>query len=323
MNLGTYSSGGIMGIQLQIDGRSDVGSIPRPDTRKERFLMQPHDTTPTKICTKCGEPKPATTEYFDRHKKGRGGLSPKCKDCRRAYTFATRERNAERARAYYWANRERKLEYGREYHVANRDRDNRRNKDYYAANRETINRRLRTLYAQNPQYREDRLERSREWRLRNRDRLAAYDRSRAQTDERKSANRAWRVAHKERLAESGKQYYESNKDRLREKYRQYRQANKDRVRQWARAGFHRRRARILAAEGTHTAVDIQRQYEAQKGRCYYCHKKLGKTYHVDHVVPLSRGGTNGPENLVIACPKCNVSKNDRLPHEWPEGGRLL
>jgi 5-methylcytosine-specific restriction endonuclease McrA len=30
---------------------------------------------------------------------------------------------------------------------------------------------------------------------------------------------------------------------------------------------------------------------------------------------LSRGGGNGPENLVISCATCNVRKNDRLPHE--------
>jgi 5-methylcytosine-specific restriction endonuclease McrA len=41
------------------------------------------------------------------------------------------------------------------------------------------------------------------------------------------------------------------------------------------------------------------------------------------VVPLSRGGSNGPENIVIACPTCNLAKKDKMPHEWPEGGRLL
>lgn len=44
---------------------------------------------------------------------------------------------------------------------------------------------------------------------------------------------------------------------------------------------------------------------------------------VDHVVPLVKGGSNGPDNLVIACSTCNLRKNDKLPHEWPEGGRLL
>ena len=83
------------------------------------------------------------------------------------------------------------------------------------------------------------------------------------------------------------------------------------------------RARRRQAKGTHTAQDIQKQYANQKGRCYYCHTKISGVYHIDHVIPLSRGGTNWPDNLVIACPSCNRSKYNKLPHEWAEGGNLL
>jgi len=48
---------------------------------------------------------------------------------------------------------------------------------------------------------------------------------------------------------------------------------------------------------------------------------LGGDYHVDHRVPIARGGSNGPENLVIACPDCNRRKNAQMPHEF--AGRLL
>lgn len=47
---------------------------------------------------------------------------------------------------------------------------------------------------------------------------------------------------------------------------------------------------------------------------------VGSEYHVDHVIPLVQGGSNGPENLVISCPLCNVSKGGRLPQEF--GNRL-
>jgi 5-methylcytosine-specific restriction endonuclease McrA len=44
--------------------------------------------------------------------------------------------------------------------------------------------------------------------------------------------------------------------------------------------------------------------------------EVGDKYHVDHVVPLSRGGSDGPENIVISCPRCNCSKSSKLPEEW-------
>jgi 5-methylcytosine-specific restriction endonuclease McrA len=42
--------------------------------------------------------------------------------------------------------------------------------------------------------------------------------------------------------------------------------------------------------------------------CAYCH---GLANSVDHVVPRSKGGSDGPENLVSACSRCNSEKNDR------------
>lgn len=90
----------------------------------------------------------------------------------------------------------------------------------------------------------------------------------------------------------------------------------------ARVHNHTRRARKKAAPGRHTVQDIRNQYERQKGKCYWCSNKLAK-YEIDHIVPLSRGGSNWPDNLVIACPGCNRSRNNKLPHEFFDGGRLL
>jgi 5-methylcytosine-specific restriction endonuclease McrA len=41
------------------------------------------------------------------------------------------------------------------------------------------------------------------------------------------------------------------------------------------------------------------------------------SWQVDHVIPLSRGGSNWPTNLVCACGQCNSRKCDKLPWlEW-------
>ena len=58
----------------------------------------------------------------------------------------------------------------------------------------------------------------------------------------------------------------------------------------------------------------------QHGHCYWCGSKVGQHCHVDHVIPLSKGGSNGPENIVISCVACNLRKYDKLPQEF--GDRL-
>jgi hypothetical protein len=51
--------------------------------------------------------------------------------------------------------------------------------------------------------------------------------------------------------------------------------------------------------------------------CWYCNCLLTeKTSSWDHVVPLSRGGSERPSNLVAACRRCNSSKGNKTIPEW-------
>lgn len=97
--------------------------------------------------------------------------------------------------------------------------------------------------------------------------------------------------------------------------RRWTKANADKVR-----AYHHRR-RIAKKENSFTGADVKQHYRAQKGRCWWCGATLGKNYHVDHRVPIARGGKNTPENICLACPQCNLSKGAKLPGEW--SGRLL
>lgn len=51
-------------------------------------------------------------------------------------------------------------------------------------------------------------------------------------------------------------------------------------------------------------------------RCAYCPCDDPVMMTVDHVVPLSKGGTHDPENLVCACTACNGEKADMTMDEW-------
>ena len=47
--------------------------------------------------------------------------------------------------------------------------------------------------------------------------------------------------------------------------------------------------------------------------CYWCGMDANT---VDHIIPVAKGGTDDPENLVAACRKCNFSKQDKMPDEF-------
>jgi hypothetical protein len=51
--------------------------------------------------------------------------------------------------------------------------------------------------------------------------------------------------------------------------------------------------------------------------CQYCGSKAPDG-HVDHIIPLSRGGTDSVDNLLWSCAFCNISKGAKSLDEWGE-----
>jgi len=51
--------------------------------------------------------------------------------------------------------------------------------------------------------------------------------------------------------------------------------------------------------------------------CAYCKTTQGK-FHIDHIVPVAKGGTDDLENLTVACAGCNLSKSDLSLEQWKE-----
>ena len=61
---------------------------------------------------------------------------------------------------------------------------------------------------------------------------------------------------------------------------------------------------------------VNKIIEKYDGKCAYCGKYCKEKYHIDHKLPLSRGGTNEFRNLALSCPHCNLSKNDKTDVEF-------
>jgi len=58
-----------------------------------------------------------------------------------------------------------------------------------------------------------------------------------------------------------------------------------------------------------------RIFARDRYQCRYC-KSFAVRLECDHVIPVSRGGSNDDKNLVTGCFSCNRSKRDKLLSEW-------
>jgi 5-methylcytosine-specific restriction endonuclease McrA len=268
---------------------------------------------PQKQCTgPCQRVLPATPEYFTRHRKSKDGLYNHCKQCKsakaKAYYAAHLEEERAQSRQRYATHREEERARHKQYYAAHREEERALHKQYYAAHQEEVRAYKRQYYADH------------------KEQVSEYEK-RYRKDHQEQASRRYRKyreAHTEELAAKQRIYSASHLSARLLSIKKYNQTERGILVQ--RAGSHNRRARKWNAPGSHTTEELQQQLKRQKGKCYYCHVKLGKgrnSWHADHLVPLSRGGSNDIHNLVIACPQCNCKKHDKLPHEWAEGGRLL
>lgn len=96
------------------------------------------------------------------------------------------------------------------------------------------------------------------------------------------------------------------------------------------AGKRRKAAerRRLEREQRTAPIDRRALYERDRGRCAVCGVLVpADDFHLDHIVPLSRGGAHGPENLRVTCEDCNVNLGNgystRRGVDWPWAGSGL
>lgn len=163
------------------------------------------------------------------------------------------------------------------------------------------------------------------WAVANKDKIRDYYLANREMFLAKAAKQ--REDFKEELPAYRRQYREKNRDKLRAKDLAYRQRQDPEERRrkklvWQRANPDMVRAgkarRRCVGGGGFTAKDVAVLFMEQQGLCAYCQISLDNLpYHVDHVVPLCKGGGNGVDNICLACPSCNLSKQGRLfGYEW-------
>lgn len=118
----------------------------------------------------------------------------------------------------------------------------------------------------------------------------------------------YRAEHREHRADLHSVYYKNHPEKF-------------------RASFHARRAREKNALGRFTDKDWQEILDAYGNKCLCCGQS-DIPLTIDHIVPLSLGGTNTKDNLQPLCSSCNSKKNaqtidyrnDRFLYARPDRG---
>lgn len=71
--------------------------------------------------------------------------------------------------------------------------------------------------------------------------------------------------------------------------------------------------RALKRGVTAERIDRLAVYDRESGRCHICHRPVSRVrFHLEHLVPLSKGGEHTYSNVAIAHPHCNQAKAARL-----------
>lgn len=258
-----------------VKARSFV-DVPHPKqvpTQASGLLRVSEDAMTEKRCARCGETKPLG--MFSRNRTKKDGMQTFCKECSRQCSAQSRLKHKEKtsaSRAVYRANH--KKERGA-YRAAHREEISAREKAYNIAHKEEI-----------AGYRL-------EYRATHKEHINAR-------------NAAYRASHREERATYQRQYYrEHTADRIAYAARY---GATERGRAYKAVSFHRRRAALSGIPlTTDTILEVK---AASMGICPYCCDQIIKG-HIDHIVPVSGGGTNARENLVYVCATCNISKGKK------------
>lgn len=137
-------------------------------------------------------------------------------------------------------------------------------------------------------------------------------------------------ANRARMRERAKARYYANREEKLLRNAKYRADNPIKwklIKEASNKKYHKRRFFYVRAIHHSLRLDdgngindlcaiLSRAWYNQRGRCAYTGKKLDRTAQVDHKVPISKGGTNSPDNLHWVTADANWVKRDKTHDEF-------
>lgn len=230
-----------------------------------------------KQCRQCKNDFPETTDYFYTSKQGKNGLHSICKTCKNDNVKKhnakkeVKERKAIYRKQYREKNKEKQAIYMKQWREKNKEKLVNDRKKYYEENKEDIKNYLK-------QYREK---------------------------------------NREQLLFKSKQYREANKEKRRVAEILYKQTERGKnIRYYGCLRYRSRKHKTKFNRVERTQI-----LDRDKWTCQMCGIKVHDQSvgdwntpdkaHIDHVIPLSKGGHSDINNLQILCRTCNITKSDK------------
>jgi 5-methylcytosine-specific restriction endonuclease McrA len=158
-----------------------------------------------------------------------------------------------------------------------------------------------------------------------RERLEQYDRyekARASLPHRVEARRKYQEEHKEQIAQykkiwtannkervdaSKRSYYEREREDIIARSKTWAENNPEKVRQAKTNNLRKRRAARHASRGNFTVEDFRELCERYGNKCLAC-GDTEAALEADHVVPMTKGGSDNISNIQPLCGGCNRKK---------------
>ena len=279
-------------------------------TREETLRREKLAEQGLKVCGKCKRELPF--DCFAQSKSTKDGLYCYCKDCKhkndKEYTDKNAEYMKEKTKQWQMDNPERYKEMMRQYRDDNREKI----QQYREENRERLNQYKRDHW---PQYYE-----------KHKDELIDYQRQ--YRDEHPdicaTRHRQYYQDHVNEILAKHKIYYQEHIEELRKKKAIYTATHKEQRRRWLRSesgrlssrrSAHKRRM-LLKDRGDFTIEEVLIALDFFDYQCAYTGETLEECYHLDHVVPVIKGGYNYIWNIVPSNPAPNLSKGASDMEEW-------
>ncbi|MDN6292249.1 MAG: hypothetical protein L0J35_04160 [Tetragenococcus halophilus] len=247
-----------------------------------------------KTCSRCGESKPATTEYYVKDKRLKCGLRAICKECNRRY----RKENKHKMKRYYEENKKTILEQKKRYHEENKEEIMEYKKKRYEKNKDKHLDWQKEYYQKNKQ-------KVRKYKTENADRI-------------REVGKARRKRKKEHIARVQREYTY----RRRREDTEFRLLDVCRKRLYKAVKNNRKSAKTIELIGCsteHLKHHLEKQFK--EGMSW---ENYGE-WHIDHIMPCASFDFSKPEhqkecfnymNLQPLWAEENIRKSDKVADHY-------